>query len=197
RTGRRRGFWDRTSAASPGVHSCCRPSSSRAPTPSPAAPRIRTATCRRKSPNPTTAAKTTAGGAVSPSMSPLSDVPRLPGGGPMAKESQLPMAFPAWLLLFLSAVAWSMPAGAQEADEAELGRKVFTSAQPACQVCHTLADAGASGRIGPDLDDLQPNVEQVRQVVRSGAGSMPSYADKLSEEEIDAVAEYVAQVAGG
>lgn len=94
---------------------------------------------------------------------------------------------------------WAASAGAQDGlneEQLELGRKVFTSAEPACRICHTLEDAGASGSIGPNLDNLQPNEGQVRLIVRGGAGSMPPYEGRLSEEEIDAVAAYVAAVAG-
>ncbi|WP_274423917.1 SorU family sulfite dehydrogenase c-type cytochrome subunit [Chelativorans sp. YIM 93263] len=82
-------------------------------------------------------------------------------------------------------------------EQIEMGREVFTSAEPACVVCHTLQDAEAAGRIGPNLDDLQPSEDQVRLVVRGGAGAMPAYEGLLSDEEIDAVAAYVAHAAGG
>ena len=40
--------------------------------------------------------------------------------------------------------------GGGEAD----GKAIFTSAQANCGACHTLADAGANGTIGPDLDEV-------------------------------------------
>lgn len=79
----------------------------------------------------------------------------------------------------------------------DLGREVFTSiAEPTCGSCHTLADAGTTGSVGPNLDSLQPSRDQVAQAVRAGLGVMPSYADQLGDEEIDAVAAYVAEAAG-
>jgi cytochrome c6 len=69
-------------------------------------------------------------------------------------------------------------------------------ATPPCAVCHTLADAGASGAIGPDLDQLRPSAEQVRAAIRSAPGAMPAY-DSLTEQQVDAVARYVAEAAGG
>lgn len=84
------------------------------------------------------------------------------------------------------------------ADEAmlETGRQVFTEeATPPCTVCHTLADAGASGQVGPNLDQLQPSPELVRQAVAGGVGIMPAYGDQLSEAQIEAVAHYVSTVA--
>lgn len=84
-------------------------------------------------------------------------------------------------------------------DEAtlDLGRQIFAAdATPPCAVCHTLADAEASGEVGPNLDQLQPALEMVRQAVTDGVGIMPSYAGTLSSEQVEAVALDVSQVAG-
>jgi cytochrome c6 len=79
----------------------------------------------------------------------------------------------------------------------ELGRKVFTElAQPSCSLCHTLKAAGATGTIGPSLDELQPDKARVADTVRTGIGPMPPFADKLTPEQIEAVAAYVSSVAG-
>lgn len=79
----------------------------------------------------------------------------------------------------------------------ELGRKVFTHiAQPPCQLCHTLKAAGAEGTIGPSLDELKPDLEKSLQAVRNGVGVMPPFRDKLTPEQIEAVARFVAQSAG-
>lgn len=78
------------------------------------------------------------------------------------------------------------------ASGSERGKALFTSeADPACGSCHTLADAGTSGAVGPNLDDLQPTADRVAQALRTGPGAMPTYGDRLSEEDIDAVAQYV------
>ena len=80
----------------------------------------------------------------------------------------------------------------------ELGRKIFTQiAMPQCGVCHTLADAGTTGTIGAKLEELKPTAERVATAVRDGVGVMPPYADKLTAEQIEAVAYYVARAAGG
>jgi cytochrome c6 len=79
----------------------------------------------------------------------------------------------------------------------ELGRKVFTElAQPSCKLCHTLRAAGAEGAVGPSLDELRPSREQVLVAVRGGVGVMPPFGDKLTPEQIDAVARYVVEAAG-
>ena len=80
----------------------------------------------------------------------------------------------------------------------ELGRKVFTEiAQPACAICHTLQAAGAEGTIGPSLDELKPDRSKVLEAVRKGVGVMPPFADKLTPEQIEAVAAFVAKASGG
>ncbi|SDX33314.1 SorU family sulfite dehydrogenase c-type cytochrome subunit [Marinobacter mobilis] len=77
----------------------------------------------------------------------------------------------------------------------EAGRKVFMEqAQPSCAVCHTLSDAGATGVVGPNLDELAPSVEQVQRAVTSGVGIMPPFGESLSEDQIAAVAHYVSTV---
>jgi mono/diheme cytochrome c family protein len=74
------------------------------------------------------------------------------------------------------------------------GSAVFASA--GCSGCHTLKAAGASGTIGPNLDQLRPTAAAVSQIVRTGGGAMPSFSGKLSNAQIAAVAQYVATAAG-
>lgn len=76
----------------------------------------------------------------------------------------------------------------------DLGRKVFNElAQPPCALCHTLQAAGAAGSVGPSLDDLRPDKARVLEAVRKGVGVMPPFAGKLTAEQIEAVAEFVAK----
>lgn len=80
----------------------------------------------------------------------------------------------------------------------EIGKKLFMSgAVPACAVCHTLQAAGAEGAVGPVLDELKPDAARVAKALRDGLGQMPSYKGKLSDEQIEAIAAYVAQASGG
>jgi mono/diheme cytochrome c family protein len=74
------------------------------------------------------------------------------------------------------------------------GKDVFASA--GCAKCHTLKDAGATGSVGPNLDQVQPSAADVSQIVKSGSGVMPSFSGKLSDAQIAAVATYVSSVAG-
>lgn len=66
-----------------------------------------------------------------------------------------------------------------------------------CGSCHTLAAAGATGAVGPNLDDLKPSQETVVQQVTNGGGGMPAFGDQLSEQEILDVAAYVVESTQG
>ena len=74
------------------------------------------------------------------------------------------------------------------------GKEVFAKA--GCASCHTLKDAGATGTVGPNLDDAKPPKELVVDRVTNGKAPMPSFKGQLSDQEIQAVAEYVSTVAG-
>ena len=104
---------------------------------------------------------------------------------------------PACLLLAAGLALSTGAAQAQDEPDLELGKRVFLEiAEPQCGICHTLADAGSTGDIAPSLDDLQPSAERVETVVREGIDVMPAFEDVLTEEQIKAVAHYVATVAG-
>jgi mono/diheme cytochrome c family protein len=84
-------------------------------------------------------------------------------------------------------------AGASQGDAAA-GKAVFTSA--GCTSCHTLKDAGSTGTIGPNLDQLKPAFAAVKHQVENGGGPMPAFKATLSAKQIDDVAAYVSSVAG-
>ncbi len=82
------------------------------------------------------------------------------------------------------------------------GKQVFVSK---CGGCHTLADAGTHGTVGPDLDDAfasdrrqgykDVTIQQVvRQQIPLASGRMP--ANLVKGADADAVSAYVAEVAG-
>jgi cytochrome c553 len=75
------------------------------------------------------------------------------------------------------------------------GKQVFVGAS-ACGGCHTLADAGSTGTIGPVLDDTKPSFDLVVDRVTNGSGAMPPFGDTLTEQQIQDVAAYVSQAAG-
>jgi len=72
----------------------------------------------------------------------------------------------------------------------EMGKDVFLN-KAVCSTCHTLADAGSSSNIGPNLNEIRPNKIRVINTVTNGIGVMPSYEGELTSEEIEAVAHYV------
>lgn len=98
----------------------------------------------------------------------------------------------------VSALLLALHPAAAWADEAALalGKKVFLElSSPQCALCHTLADAGATGQVGPVLDDLKPSADRVRAAVLNGIGLMPPN-EALTKEQVEAVALYVSTVAG-
>ena len=74
------------------------------------------------------------------------------------------------------------------------GKEVFESA--GCVGCHTLADAGATGTVGPNLDEAKPPASLVVDRVTNGKGVMPSFSGQLTPKQIADVAAYVSSVAG-
>jgi hypothetical protein len=76
----------------------------------------------------------------------------------------------------------------------EQGKLIFTQS---CGTCHILADAGTNGQVGPPLDDLKPNRQRVLAAIENGgtgSGAMP--ANIVTGKDAQAVARYVASVAG-
>ncbi len=83
---------------------------------------------------------------------------------------------------------------AGQGDIVAKGKLVFTSA--GCASCHTLADAGATGAVGPNLDQAKPPKALVVDRVTNGKGVMPPFKGQLTADEIAEVAAYVSSVAG-
>jgi mono/diheme cytochrome c family protein len=78
--------------------------------------------------------------------------------------------------------------GATQGDPAA-GKAVFASA--GCSGCHTLKAANASGKVGPDLDQLKPAEAKVVHQVENGGGAMPAFKGQLSAKQIQDVAAFV------
>ena len=70
------------------------------------------------------------------------------------------------------------------------GKEVFLGVG-GCGSCHTFADAGSSGAIGPNLDDAAPSFELAVDRVTNGQGVMPPFSEQLDEQQIADVAAYV------
>jgi mono/diheme cytochrome c family protein len=75
------------------------------------------------------------------------------------------------------------------------GKAIFLGAS-GCTGCHTLADAGSTGTVGPNLDDAKPSFELAYDRVTNGQGGMPSFGTSLTDQQRADVAAYVSSVAG-
>jgi cytochrome c oxidase subunit 2 len=87
------------------------------------------------------------------------------------------------------------------------GKTLFTTAaQPAaCGSCHTLADAGTTATVGPNLDDVLKGKDKdfIRQSIQEpdaeiapgfSPGIMPNFGDSLDPKQIDALVNYLSDV---
>lgn len=76
------------------------------------------------------------------------------------------------------------------------GKAIFTGAS-GCFGCHTLADAEATGTVGPNLDERMPSFDLVVERATNGKPpTMPAFSSSLSAQDIRDVAAYVSSVAG-
>lgn len=87
------------------------------------------------------------------------------------------------------------------------GRELFGQH---CAVCHTLAAANAIGKVGPNLDQIQPSAQLVEHTIQNGClqnpgpseanetclgeGTMPSGI--VQPRQASQIAQFVARVAG-
>ena len=87
------------------------------------------------------------------------------------------------------------PGGKKLSADLKEGRDLFNAK---CSQCHTLEDAGAVARVGPDLDVLAPTegltLDAINKGRARGQGQMPSQL--YDGEDAKKVAKYVAAVAG-
>jgi cytochrome c6 len=79
--------------------------------------------------------------------------------------------------------------------DANAGKQVFETS--GCKGCHTLKDAGATGTVGPNLDQLKAPLSKVVTQVLNGGGTMPAFKGQLSDKQIADVSAYVVKASGG
>jgi mono/diheme cytochrome c family protein len=79
--------------------------------------------------------------------------------------------------------------------DATAGKAVFVS--QGCGGCHTLAAAGASGNVGPNLDEAKPPLELIVTRVTEGKSPMPAFGEQLTPQQIADVAAYVTKSTAG
>jgi len=98
-------------------------------------------------------------------------------------------------IVLLGDQASAGPSGSTLDGRATGGRDSFAKR---CSQCHALEDAGAVGRVGPDLDNLRPKAALTLAAIKDGRargqGQMP--AQLLDGEEARDVARYIEKVAG-
>lgn len=104
--------------------------------------------------------------------SPAADASQIVGPEAAAPQSPAPAATPA-----------------PSATTREAGRRLF--ANYSCGTCHTFADAGAAGAIGPSLDNPGLTRDIMIDVIKTGRGAMPSFGGQMSDQEIATLADYI------
>jgi len=92
-------------------------------------------------------------------------------------------------------VEGKVPTAPQVKGDPAAGKKIFASA--GCAGCHTLKDAGATGNVGPNLDQAKPPLSLAVERVTHGAGAMPNFTGQLSTKQIADVTAYVVSKSGG
>jgi mono/diheme cytochrome c family protein len=75
------------------------------------------------------------------------------------------------------------------------GKKIFETS--GCGSCHTLSDAGATGTVGPNLDQAQPDYRLATARITLGKGGMPAFKGQLTDQQIADVAAYVVKATTG
>ena len=93
-----------------------------------------------------------------------------------------------YLIIFITLNLFFLPVNSDPLFDK--GKDIFLNIA-VCSTCHTLADAGSDGQIGPNLNDIRPDKMIVVIAVTNGIGIMPAYEGQLTLEEIEAVAHYV------
>jgi cytochrome c oxidase subunit 2 len=105
--------------------------------------------------------------------------------------------------------AGGQPSGGGNAGGAANVKAIFTSSTTNCASCHTLADAGAKGTIGPDLDKalkgktpafIHTSIVNPNAFIAPGyqANIMPeTFGKTLQPAQIDALVKYLSDVTKG
>lgn len=63
-----------------------------------------------------------------------------------------------------------------------------TFVQGQCISCH---GGDLTGAFGPSLHGLTDSAETIHGIIKNGEGSMPAFGDKLADEQIDELTEYI------
>ena len=69
------------------------------------------------------------------------------------------------------------------------GKEIFMETGN-CASCHSLSDAGSIANVGPNLNEIRPDIQRTVMAIKNGIGVMPAMEGILTDEEIKAVAHY-------
>jgi mono/diheme cytochrome c family protein len=69
-------------------------------------------------------------------------------------------------------------------------------ANGSCSTCHTFADAGTVGNVGPNLTQGAVSYETALNLITNGQGGMPGFSAQYNEAQISCLAGYVATYSG-
>jgi cytochrome c oxidase subunit II len=122
-----------------------------------------------------------------------------------------PAAFDKWVVKMTARPAAGGGGGGGGAGAAVNAKQLFTGGNAATgatarATCHTLADAGAKGQVGPDLDKvlkgrdaafIKESILNPDKVIAPGyqPGVMPpNFGDTLSAQQVDALVKYLSTV---
>jgi cytochrome c oxidase subunit 2 len=120
-----------------------------------------------------------------------------------------PQAFESWLAKLGQPATPPAGGGAGGGGGETDGKAIFTASANNCAACHTLADAGTKGTIGPDLDKvladkdeafIKESITTPDKVIADGyqSGIMPgNYAQTLPPAQLDALVKYLSEVTKG
>lgn len=128
------------------------------------------------------------------------------GGGQKPPSLWLVLALPVSLAISVFALGFGLLSALalEESGEATPTPTETTTTEPSaaaegeeiwvnqgCGGCHTLSAAGATGAVGPNLDETTLSEEEIAAIVAEGRNQMPAFSSSLAEAEIAAVSAYV------
>lgn len=89
---------------------------------------------------------------------------------------------------YVADVAGNPGEGAGPGTQADDPKSIFTSS---CGGCHTLGDADTTGSVGPNLDDVELELESAIRQIAQGGNGMPAFEGRLTDDQIAALAAYL------
>ena len=81
---------------------------------------------------------------------------------------------------------------AKASDAVTAGRELFNNWS--CSACHTLTDAGATGAVGPTLDNPGLTRDAIVSRINMGGGPMPAFAGQIPDADVGKLADYIVAV---